>query len=141
MVIATTGDALHAPRVRPTRLENALRRPMRDQCVIRAAFGHRRNHGRHDVLDSQVLGPDDTRRHAVLCTAGVWGGHSRRATSFERAPDRTGARCTRSYFRFAATFFAATFFFGGTPAPARPAPVRVRFRWNASIASTTGSES
>jgi hypothetical protein len=47
---------------------------MRDQCVIRAAFGHRRDYGRHDVLDSQVLGRDDARRRAVLCTAGVWRG-------------------------------------------------------------------
>ncbi|HEY2898372.1 MAG TPA: hypothetical protein VGJ12_14625, partial [Gemmatimonadaceae bacterium] len=103
MGIATTGDALRAPRVRPARLESALRRSMRDQCVIRAAFGHRRNHGRHDVLDSQVLGLDDTRRRGVLCTAGVWGGRNRRPTSFERAPDQTGARSRPSYFRFAAT--------------------------------------
>src|SRR3569623_659395 len=147
MVIATTGDALHAPRVRPARLENALRRPMRDQCVIRAALGHRRNHGRHDVLDSQVLGRDNARRRAVLGTTRVWRRRAWRPTSFACALHHTGAHARRSYLRFAAaffaaTFFAATFFAGFLVADARVASsgggLPARFRWKASIASTTG---
>ena len=104
MVIATTGDALHAPRMRPARLENALRRSMRDQCVIRAAFGHRRSHARHDVLDSQVLGRDDARRRAVLGTRGVCRGRAERAASFERASNRSRAKYSECYLRLAAAF-------------------------------------
>jgi hypothetical protein len=87
----TNGDRHHgrtlldASRMRPARLESALRRSMRDQCVFRAAFGHRRNCARHEVLDSQVLGRDDARRRAILGTAGVWGGHHTTLTPFHRA--------------------------------------------------------
>ena len=105
MVIATTGDALRAPRVGPARLENALRRSMRDQCVIRAAFGHRRNYGRHDVLDSQVLGRDDARRRAILGTRGVCRTKAGRLASFDRASDHSCAHRPACYLRLAAAFF------------------------------------
>jgi len=125
----TNGDRHHgetplrAPRTRPARLENAPRRYLRGQCVIRAAFGHRRNHGRHDVLDSQVLGRDDARRRDALCTAGVWVGRDGHPTSILRVRHWCGARRDESYIRpAAARFFAAA------PGTSRRPSARTRFR-------------
>lgn len=126
----TDGDRHHgetplrAPRTRPARLENAPRRYMRDQCVFRAAFGHRRNHGRHDMLESQVLGRGDARRRDALGTAGEWGGRDDIPTSIWCVRHQAAHESVpASYFRFAATRF-----FGDASPSARRASARTRFR-------------
>src|SRR5665213_3490736 len=120
----TDGDRHHeetpldAPRTFPARLESALRRKGRDQCVTRAAFGHRRVHGAttcsiRRCWDWTARGgaPSRVRRE--------YGADARLSRHRSNACATNAAHARNDYFRFA--------------------PARTRFRWKASIASTTGS--